>query len=71
MGRTSLFIYWIHIELIYGLIVRPLHKSLTLSEAWLGVLVFSIFMLICCLIKDRVVARVPWRRRQTAARAVL
>ncbi len=30
LGRTSLFIYWIHIELIYGLMVRPLHKSLTL-----------------------------------------
>lgn len=63
MGRTSLFIYWIHIELIYGLVVRPLHKSLSLGEAWLGVIVFGLFMLICSLIKDRVVAYVPWRRR--------
>lgn len=72
MGRTSLFIYWIHIELIYGLIVRPLHKSLTLGEAWMGVFVFALFMLICSLLKDRVVGMVPWRRSKgTTARAML
>jgi uncharacterized membrane protein len=63
MGRTSLFIYWIHIELIYGLVVRPLHKALSFGEAWLGVLIFALFMLIASLLKDRVMARVPWRRR--------
>ena len=68
MGRTSLFIYWIHIELIYGLVVRPLHKSLSLGQAWLGVLIFALFMLICSLIKDRVVAQVPWRRRDAGSR---
>lgn len=56
MGRTSLFIYWVHIELIYGLVVRPLHKSLTLGQAWFGILIFSILMLLLSLLKDRVVA---------------
>ena len=59
MGRTSLFIYWIHVELIYGLAVRPLHKSMTLGQAWLGVLVFAILMLILSLLKDRIVN--AWR----------
>jgi uncharacterized membrane protein len=54
MGRTSLFIYWIHIELIYGLVVRPLHKSLSLGQAWIGVLIFGLLMLILSLLKDRV-----------------
>jgi uncharacterized membrane protein len=63
IGRTSLFIYWIHIELIYGLIVRPLHKSLTLGEAWIGVAVFSLVMVIASLAKERVVSHV--RRRST------
>ena len=58
MGRTSLFIYWIHIELIYGLLVRPLHKSMTLAEAWAGVLIFSILMLLASLLKTRIVAAV-------------
>jgi uncharacterized membrane protein len=62
MGRTSLFIYWIHIELIYGLVVRPLHKSLPLGGAWLGVLIFGLLMLLASLIKDRVVA--AWRSRR-------
>jgi hypothetical protein len=57
MGRTSLFIYWIHIELIYGLMVRPLHKSLTLAEAWIGVVIFSVLMLLLSLLKDRLADR--------------
>ncbi|HEY0876535.1 MAG TPA: acyltransferase family protein [Vicinamibacterales bacterium] len=56
MGRTSLFIYWIHIELIYGLMVRPLHKSMTLGQAWLGVAIFGLVMLLLSLLKDRLVA---------------
>ena len=56
LGRTSLFIYWIHIELIYGLVVRPLHKSLTLGQAWIGVAVFAVLMLMVSLLKERVVA---------------
>jgi uncharacterized membrane protein len=67
MGRTSLFIYWIHIELIYGLMVRPLHKSLTLGEAWIGVVVFSLLMLLASLAKQRVVAAVVRLRRVAAA----
>ena len=63
LGRTSLFIYWIHIELIYGLVVLPLHKSLTFPQAWLGVLVFSLLMLLCSLAKERVTASLPWRDR--------
>ena len=62
MGRTSLFIYWIHIELIYGLVVRPLHKALSLGEAWAGVLIFGVVMLLASLAKDRVVA--AWRGRR-------
>ncbi len=57
MGRTSLFIYWIHIELIYGLIVRPLHKALTFGQAWLGVLIFALAMLVVSLCKSWVAAR--------------
>lgn len=59
MGRSSLFIYWIHIELIYGLVVRPLHKSLTLGQAWVGVVIFCLLMLLLSLGKDRMVERLP------------
>ena len=33
-GRSSLFVYWIHVEMVYGLISLPLHGALSLSWAW-------------------------------------
>lgn len=65
-GRTSLFIYWIHVELVYGLISLPLHKRLPLGGAWLAFCAFCVFMLLCSLLKDRVVA---WWRARAAAKS--
>ena len=33
LGRTSLFIYWIHVEMVYGLISLPLHQGLSLGRS--------------------------------------
>src|SRR5206468_12774148 len=30
-GRASLFVYWIHVELAYGVLSGPIHKALTLG----------------------------------------
>jgi uncharacterized membrane protein len=56
LGRTSLFIYWIHVEMVYGLISLPLHKSLSWGQAWFAFACFAVFMLLCSIAKDRVVA---------------
>lgn len=40
-GRTSLFVYWIHVELVYGRFSYPLHRSLSLPwalAAWMALL---------------------------------
>lgn len=63
LGRTSLFIYWIHVEMVYGLISLPLHKALTLAQASAALLAFALFMLACSVWKDRAVAW--WRARRT------
>jgi uncharacterized membrane protein len=55
LGRNSLFIYWIHVEMVYGLISLPIHNSLTHQQAWAAYAVFVVFMLLCSLAKDRVV----------------
>jgi uncharacterized membrane protein len=34
LGRTSLFVYWVHVELVYGWISRPLHGAFSLGGAW-------------------------------------
>jgi uncharacterized membrane protein len=64
LGRSSLFVYWIHVELVYGLISRPLHRSLSLSEAVIALFVFSALMLVCSIAKDRLVRR--WRESKPA-----
>jgi uncharacterized membrane protein len=55
LGRTSLFIYWIHVELVYGLISLSWHKNLSLNQAWVSLVIFWVFMLACSIAKDRVV----------------
>ena len=55
LGRTSLFIYWIHVEMVYGLISLPLHGALTLPAAALAFALFLTLMLGCSLAKDRAV----------------
>jgi uncharacterized membrane protein len=55
MGRNSLFIYWIHVEMVYGLISIPIHNSFTHRQAWAAYAVFVLFMLLCSMAKDRVV----------------
>ncbi len=54
LGESSLFIYWIHVEMVYGLISLPLHGAMTLAQAWLAFAVFCVFIVICAALKDRV-----------------
>jgi len=35
-GRTSLFVYWVHVELAYGVFSYPLHKALPVPYALTG-----------------------------------
>jgi uncharacterized membrane protein len=65
LGHTSLFIYWIHVEMVYGLISLPLHKSLAWGQAWLALGIFILFMLLCSIAKDRIVDW--WKRRSLDA----
>jgi uncharacterized membrane protein len=59
-GRTSLFIYWIHVELVYGFISTPLHKKLTLPQACVAFLLFTGAMYAASKWKTRVAA--GWQR---------
>ena len=62
LGRTSLFIYWIHVEMLYGLISRPLHNSLSLSGALAALILFTGVMLMCSAGKEALAER--WRGRR-------
>jgi uncharacterized membrane protein len=62
LGRTSLFIYWIHVEMVYGLISLSIHRSLTFPQACAAYVAFAGFMLGCSLAKDRMVGRFTAQR---------
>jgi uncharacterized membrane protein len=57
LGRTSLFIYWIHVELVYGLISRPWHRALTLYQACFAYVIFCGLMLACSIANERIALR--------------
>jgi hypothetical protein len=44
-GRTSLFVYWVHVELAYGNFSFPLHHALTLVWAVAGYAALTCVML--------------------------
>ncbi|HVU53253.1 MAG TPA: heparan-alpha-glucosaminide N-acetyltransferase domain-containing protein [Polyangia bacterium] len=71
LGRTSLLVYWIHVDLCYGLVSRRFHHALTMTEATLGFVLMTAAMLLVSLAKTRLLD--PWwrdRRRRAAARPI-
>ncbi|MCM2254039.1 MAG: DUF1624 domain-containing protein [Vicinamibacteria bacterium] len=55
MGRTSLPLYWAHIEIAYGGLVAPsLRKSLDVSQASVALLVLCVAMLALSVLRERV-----------------
>ncbi|ODS52309.1 MAG: hypothetical protein ABS36_17065 [Acidobacteria bacterium SCN 69-37] len=44
LGRASLIVYWVHVELAYGNVSYPLHHALSLPGALAGVLAMTVLM---------------------------
>lgn len=70
-GRSSLFIYWIHVEMVYGVVSAPLHRQLSFRQAVLAYAVFTILLYLVAKAKDRLIPGRPslshwpiygWRR---------
>ena len=55
LGRASLFVYWVHVELVYGFFSRPLRRALEFEDVLLAYVLFTVFLLILVLAKDRLV----------------
>ena len=56
-GVSSLFVYWIHVEMVYGWLTAGLHKRLPFDVACLAFVAFSIAMFGLVLVKNRMMAR--------------
>ena len=62
LGRSSLFVYWIHVELVYGYASWAIHRRLPLWGTALGYVVFTAFIYAVVVLRDRTAD--AWRRRQ-------
>lgn len=61
LGRTSLFVYWVHVELVYGMPSLPLHKALSLEAALAACAMFTVLMLLLSMLKTKYWDReTPW-----------
>jgi uncharacterized membrane protein len=65
-GRTSLLIYWIHVDLCYGLISGRLHGRLNMTWATVGFVAMTGLMLAVSIYKTR--SGEVWKRRLAALR---
>ena len=54
LGRASLVIYWIHVEIVYGLLSRPWHRGLPLPGVGVAFVVVVALMLLCAVVKERI-----------------
>lgn len=52
-GLASLFVYWIHVEMVYGVVSLWLHKSLTFGQAVAAYLAFCVFLYGLVKLKER------------------
>jgi uncharacterized membrane protein len=64
-GQSSLFVYWVHVELVYGVFSARLHKHLPFWDAVGAFAAFSLAMFVIVLGKNAAVGR--WKQWRAAA----
>jgi uncharacterized membrane protein len=65
MGRSSLFVYWIHVEMVYGVGAEPIKRALPLGMALAATALLTVALYGVVLLKNQLLARHslrgPWR----------
>jgi uncharacterized membrane protein len=65
LGKSSLFVYWVHVEIAYGGLSRPLRRSMPLELSLLATVLLCALLYRIVLWKDRKMKGVeltgPWR----------
>jgi acyltransferase len=71
LGRSSLFVYWIHVEMVYGLIAEPIKKQLPLWATQVAWLLLCVALYHVVLWKNRALDGYELPRRARIFAAVL
>lgn len=53
LGRSSLFVYWIHVEMVYGLLGRPVRRALPLEASLTATIILCLVLYGIVLWKNR------------------
>ncbi len=67
LGVASLFVYWIHVEMVYGVVSFWIHKALTFEQAVVSYIAFTLFLYGLVKLKDRIVRDPASPQPQTLA----
>jgi hypothetical protein len=63
LGQTSLLVYWVHIEFVYGRFSLLPKRAQNISGASWGLLEITVFMLILSMLRSRIDwKRIDWKR---------
>jgi hypothetical protein len=54
LGAASFFVYWVHVELVYGVLTLPIHKALPFGWALAGYVAFVLAMIRLVRVWERV-----------------
>jgi fucose 4-O-acetylase-like acetyltransferase len=44
MGKNSLMVYWVHVMIVYGALIRPIKRMLSIPQAALAVAIVTAMM---------------------------
>jgi uncharacterized membrane protein len=73
LGRSSLFVYWIHVEMVFGVIAEPIKHQLPLWGALVATAVMCVLLYALVQLKNRLLTRYelrgPWRLLAPVVRA--
>lgn len=58
LGRASLFVYWIHVEMVYGVLGRPLRRGLPIEASLVATALLCVLLFAIVRWKDRKMAGV-------------
>ena len=67
LGKNSLMVYWVHVMLVYGSIMRPIKRQLSIPQATLGAVIVTAMMVALSAIWLWWKARKPTPQRVKAA----
>jgi uncharacterized membrane protein len=62
LGKTSLLVYWVHVELVYGHLFSRLHKKLSIPQATVGFVLMTAAMLALSVLRTKYWRGLPRRR---------